>query len=325
VKLDVKDVAEYQTKHREYLNLLKEINFKDFDTKKEIVVRLIEVTRPLVSNGYVKGLKLEDLAHYINNRLEEYDIVYPRNQAFYNLFKENETRDLGRTNNSSTFGRSHEHKFENGECECGVIQYNNLLYERHIVKEEKQEKENVSASEKTKSSKKVRYDPYSNKYTEYLQTVKFNCQELATQCEDLISKYFSKEVYANSIKSALTDIKKLQVEQKSVEARLIKTRKQSDFRNKIGEFEKLKAIMLWRAGHIHSHIAKVLAITPKHMSHNILKNVDSYMKILAWFGTIDLKCMKCKVVNTYSLSDYYEEQVARRSLDLPQEQPLLNS
>ena len=321
MKLDVKDVAEYQEKHREYLNLLVEVNFKDFDTKKEIVVRLIEVTRPLVSNGYVKGLKLEDLATYINNRLEEYGVVYPRNQEFYNLFKDSEKRDYG-TNLLSTSHRNHVHKFVDDECECGIIKRNDLLYERHIEKEEKPEKESGSASEKTQSTKKPQNDPYSNDYTEYLQTVKFNLQEMATQCDDLISKYFSNEVFANSIKSALKDVKKLQVEQKSVEARLIKTRKQSDFRNKIGEFEKLKAIMLWRAGHIHSHIAKVLAITPKHMSHNILKNVDSYMKILAWFGTIDLKCRYCSESNTYSLSDYYEEQVARRTLDLPQEQPV---
>ena len=192
--------------------------------------------------------------------------------------------------------------------------------------EESEPEPNIeSATEKTKSSKKEYHDPYGNNSTEYLQRLKHNLQEFANQCDDLVGKYFEDETFAKAIESALPEIRKKIKEQKSVEAKLIKTRKQSDFRNKIGEFEKLKMIMLWRAGHIHSHIARVLRITPKHMSHNILKNRDKYITTLKWFGTLTLKCDNCDNNNTYELSDWYEEQVARKSLDLPMEQPLLNS
>ncbi|KKM88105.1 hypothetical protein LCGC14_1262030, partial [marine sediment metagenome] len=49
------------------------------------------------------------------------------------------------------------------------------------------------------------------------------------------------------------------------------------------------------------------------------------INMLKWFGTLTLKCANCGNDNTYELSDWYEEQVARKSLDLPMEQPLLNT
>jgi len=326
--LNLGEAKDFQDKHKEYLNKLKEVDSKDYVTKKALVIRLIEVTRPLIENGFIGNLNISDLASYINNRLEEYDIKYPRNQDFYNLFTEIEKREYG-TNLLSTSHRNHVHQFGDedvAKCECGAILFEALIYERQKDRpEEEDETEDVTAGEKTQTSQKELIDPYQNNYTEYIQRVKFNCQELASQSEDLVKKYCEEERFAKAIESAISKPSKLIDEQKSVEAMLIKTRKQSDFRQKIGEFEKLKSIMLWKAGHIHSHIAKILAITPKHLSHNILKNMDGYIKTLKWFGTIKLKCTFCKEEMTYNLSDWYEEQVARKSLDLPMEQPLLNN
>ena len=85
--LDSNDAEDFQKKHKEYLEKLKDVDTQDYSTKKQLVIRLIEVTRPLIANGYVEGLKSEDLASYISNRLEEYNIEYPRNgNSFYNLF-----------------------------------------------------------------------------------------------------------------------------------------------------------------------------------------------------------------------------------------------
>ena len=328
--LNSDDLLDYQNKHLEYLNKLKDVDSKDFTTKKQLVIRLIEVTRPLIENGYVKGLKSEDLASYIGNRLEEYGISYYRDGNFYSLFKDNEKHIEKGTNSLSVLHRHHTHKFEGTDkikqCECGSIEFQALIYERQEdTPEPESESNDETASERTKSTQKEVIDPYENKSTEYIQRVKFNCQELASQCDDLVKKYFEEERFAKAIESQLKPIAKLLDDQKSVEARLIKNRKQSDFRQKIGEFEKLKAIMLWKAGHIHSHIAKVLSITPKHMSHNILKNMDQYINTLKWFGTITLKCKLCKGNTIWDLSDWYEEQVARKSLDLPMEPPLLNN
>lgn len=170
--LDSKDIREYQAKHSEYLNQLRLLDSEDFTTKRQLVIRLIEVTRPLVENGYVKGLKLQDLAIYINNRLEEYDIQYPRNQAFYNLFREGET--LGGTNIVSTTGRSHTHEFIEDECECGIIKHNNLLYSVHIEVEKEKKQDSETAADKTKSEHKEQFDPYKYLETEYLFRVKKN-------------------------------------------------------------------------------------------------------------------------------------------------------
>lgn len=305
---------------------LTELEHTNQDNKKSI----LQLCREIVELERIKlnhdKLSIEHKSHFasyiigkVNQRVENFQT----SGSFFALFQDDE-KILRGTNNQAKL--SHEHAFEQDErnpdvkkCICGKFYLGKLTCDVVEWQESKPKDDEV------KTPKKEQKDPYQNECTEYLQRLKYNLQEFANQCDDLVGKYFADETFAKAIESALTNVKNLVTEQKSVEARLIKTRKQSDFRNKIGEFEKLKMIMLWRAGHVHSHIAKVLKITPKHMSHNILKNREGYIKTLEWFGTVELKCDNCDNKNTYSLSDWYEEQVARKSLDLPMEQPLLNT
>jgi len=233
--------------------------------------------------------------------------------------------------------------FHNKKVILEIDQFDHCKINGDLVAKIPQSKEE-SEQEPPEPKKKINF--LNKRHMIYFDRVFRNCQLLRDIALDMLRKAEvlddaneeKKElakIVAKTIEDNVPDVEKLNREQLSIKARMKKTEKQSDMRNKIGEFEKLKAIMLWRAGHIHSHIAKVLSITPKHMSHNILKNRDKYINVLKWFGTITLKCNNCNENNTYKLSDWYEEQVARKSLNLDlklpkeeqlqMEQPLLNN
>ena len=88
---------------------------------------LVDVSRPLLKNNSMSGLKISDLATYINGKLLEFGIRYPRNENFYNLFTDSEKRSSGYGSNiQSTNGRlEHEHNFVGDYhekiCECGDL------------------------------------------------------------------------------------------------------------------------------------------------------------------------------------------------------------
>ena len=110
--------------HDGLIKHLKELSETDFQTKTDLVRKLIVVSRPLINSGLITGLKSKDLATYINAVLIENGIKYVRNEQFYNLFLENEKIQYG-TNIKSHNMRSHEHNFVGDEyekiCECGDI------------------------------------------------------------------------------------------------------------------------------------------------------------------------------------------------------------
>lgn len=307
------EIKEYLKRQNELLERLTRINTDDYKTKKSIIQQLIDVTRPLVETGYYNWKK-RFFASFIHDQLLEYQIDYPRNQAFYLLFEDDEKREEG-TNFESTNGRLHEHKFVDTDddkikrCECDAIQFETLIYDI-MPPEEKQ------VSQKSDSQKSEKPDPYSNPYTEYIQRVKFNCDELGAQCNDFIKKYYSDENIAKTMESALPKTDSLLEEQKGVEAKLIHMGKQSDYRQKIGEFEKIKSIILCKSTYNLAKVAKMLSITPKHQSHNVLSSLDKYLTNLKWFRSIVFRCKKCQAENAIELADWYNEQVERKTLGL---------
>ena len=63
-------------------------------------------------------------------------------------------------------------------------------------------------------------------------------------------------------------------------------------------------------------VAKILSITPKHQSHNIISNLPTYLKNMEWFRALIFECKKCKHENKITLSSWYNEQVERKTLGL---------
>jgi len=222
------EIEEYLKRQNELLERLSQVNSDDFKTKKEIIEELIDATRPLVESGYYTWPK-KHFASFIFQQLEQYSIEYPRGETFYSLFHDHEKREE-RTNSESLF-EIHQHRFEGTDdvkkCECGAIQFESLIYGVEPPKEKEESK--------TKTSETEKKDPFTNAYTEYIQRVKFNCDELGSQCNDFIKKYYSDEDIAKAMESVLQKINSLIEEQKGIEAKLIHMSKQSDYRQKIGE------------------------------------------------------------------------------------------
>ena len=132
------------------------------------------------------------------------------------------------------------------KCECGIIQCCGINYEKKIEPVEEQTEDlatNLLSVEKTERKEAQKIDPYENPLTEYFQRIHYNALDLADVADDLVKKYFGNQDIAKIMEGAInfkTD--KLLDEQKSLQAKLIHMKKLADFRQKIGEFEKIKYI-----------------------------------------------------------------------------------
>ena len=115
--------SDLKQQHDSIIQKLRDVDEQDFQTKTGLVRELIDVSRPLLKKKLISGLNSNDLATYINGKLIEFGIKFPRNEKFYNLFVDSEKRNYG-TNVNSTKGRiEHEHIFigdqHHKKCECG--------------------------------------------------------------------------------------------------------------------------------------------------------------------------------------------------------------
>ena len=133
---------ELKREHKHLLEQLVKADRADYTTKKDIIQKLIETTRALITAGLIKGVKKDNLASYINGRLEENGITYPRNQDFYSLFSDKEKRDYG-SNTISMTHRNHECLFEEFDqftkkCQCGSIQFCGTTYVQNLHQSRKQ-------------------------------------------------------------------------------------------------------------------------------------------------------------------------------------------
>ena len=312
--------------HNSIILELKKANDQSTLTKKELVRKLIDTARPLLANGFVKGLKSSQLASYINQQLLVNKIEYPRNENFYSLFTDSEKREYGTNVNSTTSRIEHEHNWVGDDfekiCECGDI----LRAGKHysvVVEEPDPEPEKFEIN-KTKQDKTPKR-PYSNPTTDYLSRLAFVCEDYAKLLRDQIKKYNKYESVAEALDEYYTQDKltKLTDEVKSLEAKVIHADKSSDARQKVGEFEKIKAYILQQTTHTVAHVAKIINITPKHMTNNVIRNIERSRKMMRWFKTVFITCPYCKKQSQWEAYDWFNEQCERSTLDLDMQQPLV--
>jgi hypothetical protein len=257
------------------------------------------------------------------NELSKYSFTYDKKE-FYTLFKETEKRNY---NESRVPNFEHECSFDDklgdgiSKCLCGRVEIEGIEYDVSIQEPEPEAETEFAKDSKdyTKSQNKKKSDPYQNKTTEYLQRIEFNCDNLKDFCKDLVNKYYADEETAKIIENTLKDIDKHLEGQKYLEAKIIHLSKLTDFRNKIGEFEKLKAILLEKTTFNLAKVAKMLRITPKHLSKNIIRNMDQYMANLKWFRSLVFSAPKDYKKGdkiTVDLTDWYSQQLENKVLGL---------
>ena len=294
----------------------------DRRTKKQYVLWLKEKATGLFE---LQKWDLHGLASYIWNDLEKigFDVSKP---WYYELFNENEK--LGRTN-SEVSNLTHTHDFKNNECLCGAV-----FHEGRILVDEPIKLEEPLVTSTTTSPETEPDDPYSNPVTEYLQRCSQNLKEIASLADDLVTKYYENPEFAKEIETALSNPKQLVKQSKEDEARIIAIEKKLDLRQRVGEWEKLKALLLEKCQFNIAKVAKILTppcvkcghsgITPKHMSFNIMKREQpKIMQHLDWFKSITISLGSKKF--TFDIADWYNRQVQRGELELPFEEVVLKT
>ena len=325
-------IADLKKHHDTLIAKLQDVSERDYKTKTELVKELIAVSRPLIKSGLIVGLKQNDLATYINAKLIENGIKYVRNERFYDLFTEKEKHSEFGSNVSSTNVRAHEHDFRGDDmekiCECGdmirlgkhytisidTIEDTPTTAHYDINIQEKKQKEEI--------------DPYENVHTEMLIRQANLCKDMASLLEDQVKKYYRYEPLAKSLEEFYTDeqCKKIIADTKSAEAKMIHAEKQQDIRQKVGEFEKLMAYILEETTYNTAKVAKLIGITPKHLTNNVTPEVKKAIEDFNWFKTLTVelpKDMKKGDMLGIDIADWYDHMRVRKDLALEMRQPLL--
>ena len=325
--------SDLKQQHDSIIQKLRDVDEQDFQTKTGLVRELIDVSRPLLKKKLISGLNSNDLATYINGKLIEFGIKFPRNEKFYNLFVDSEKRnyEIG-SNVNSTNGRiQHEHIFigdqHHKKCECGDM----IIYGTHYTMAEPP-KENIGTVTVNLNPDKPKQDkskkrPYANPVIDYLQRLAYLNEDYASLLHDQVKKYYKYEPVAKAIDEYFKgeNMDKIMIEVKSLEAKLIHADKSSDARQKVGEFEKIKAYVLQLTTHTVAHVAKLLGITPKHMTNSVIRSLPKYEKILKWFKSVYLICPHCKKQVEWLAYDWFNEQCERMTLDMNMKQPILHN
>ena len=311
--------------HDTIIAKLIDANNKSTTTKKQLVEELINCVRPLLEKGLINGVKPFQLASYINQQLMINRIDFPRNESFYSLFTETEKREYGTNSNSMPSRNQHEHNWIGTQmekvCECGDRL---ILGKQYTVVVEPEPEQTQLAKTKQKQDKSTKR-PYSNPVIDYLQRVAYLNDDFSKLLNDQVKKYHKYESIAKALDEYYDniDLDRLMLEVKSFEAKLIHADKSSDARQKVGEFEKIKAYILQLTTHTVAHTAKIINITPKHMTNSVIRNISKSQKILRWFKTVFLTCPHCKKQFQWEAFDWFNEQCERSTLDMDMEQPLV--
>src|SRR3990167_7703753 len=316
------DLSFVRNEYDKLISEAKKYAEEDRRTKKQYVLWLKEKATKLFE---LQGWNLHGLASYIKNDLDkiEFDISEP---WYYTLFTEDEK--LARTNPALSI-LSHRHEFgSDGKCLCSARLIDGLPYTIEVVDDE------PIISDSTIKPESEPDDPYSNPVTEFLQRSSLNLKELASLADDLVKKYYENPEFAKEIESALDNPKQLVKQSKDDTARIMSLEKKLDLRQRVGEWEKLKALLLEKCQFNIAKVAKILTplcvrcghsgITPKHMSANIMKKEQpEIMKHLDWFRSITISLGNKKF--TFDIADWYNRQIQRGKLELPFEEIVLET
>ena len=326
------NIDDLKKHHDTILSKLQDISDRDYKTKTELVKELINVSRPLLKGGLIKGLKQKDLATYINAKLIENGIKYVRNERFYDLFSEKEKHTEFGSNVGSTNVRAHEHSFAGDEfekvCECGDM----IRLGKHYtiaIEEIESEPDTAHYDIDIKEKKeKNEHDPYENVHTEMLIRQANLCKDMGALLEDQVKKYYRYKPIAESLEQVYTEsmCKKIIEDVKSAEAKMIHAEKQQDQRQKVGEFEKLMAYILEETTYNVAKVAKLIGITPKHMTNNVTPEVKKMLEEFNWFKTLTVvlpQDMKKGDMLGIDIADWYDHMLVRKDLALEMRQPIL--
>jgi DNA-binding phage protein len=340
---------EYVSAQAKIISELASIEHKDFETKKEYIMRLREVTIPLIKSGYYEGVKLQDTASFIQKELlGKHGISYNNSGDYYSLFKENEKHS--EKNPMSSRSREKISSPLPIEKQTGDDDIDRLRqaarsgeklpqdYQYHTYLERIIDVSNETIKQSESLIRKLGgafyfIDKFDKQFPDKKQLetdLRTGNSKKLKDLAELYDHYQQCEHVIESIESGIgtTPDKIEKLEETLAEQRYIS--KKIDERSKITFLEKWNTIIAEIEIGI-SAIAKKLGVNKKHLTNNVrpkenpvTHNENKHHKYISWFRAIQVTAPNGERF-TFDAKDYFDKQIERGRLQIPFEPMVLKN
>lgn len=338
--MEVDEIQEYVIAQNKIISDLEGLEGKSFETKKEYIKRLAEVTRPLIESNYYEGIKLVDMASFIQKELlVKHNISYHADGEYYGLFKDDEKH--GEKNPMS--GRSRD-KISSPlplEKQTGddiidklktAARSGEKFPESYIPLQILERIVDVSNETIKQAESLIRKLGASHYFTEKYYQLEKDIKVVAgkqKEKEELYTYYKACENTIQSIEDGLSDhiqlesLKEILATQKFIS-------KQIDERSKITFLEKWNTIIAEIEIGI-SAIAKKLGVNKKHLTNNVRPkenpvtgSKNMHHNYINWFTHISVISPKGDTF-IFDAKDYFDRQIERGKLNVTFEPMILKN
>lgn len=338
--VEVEEISEYVVAQNKILADLEGLEGKSFETKTKYIQRLREVTRPLVEAGYYEGVKLADMASFIQKELlVKHNISYNADGDYYSLFKEDEKHSeknpmSGRSRDKISSSLPIEKKTGDDVIDkLRQAQRSGEVFPDSYITLKILERIIDMSNETNKQAESlIRKLGHAHYYTERFYKLESDLKSVAgkeKEKKELYTYYDQCENSIESIEGGLSDHKMLEsLEETLATQRFIS--KQIDERSKITFLEKWNSIVAEIEIGI-SAIAKKLGVNKKHLTNNVRpkenpvthsKNMHHFY--IDWFKHIEIVSPKGERF-TFDAKEYFDKQLERGKLNVPFEPLILKN
>jgi DNA-binding phage protein len=345
---ELEELQEYVQAQNKIITDLEGLEGKSFETKKQYIVRLAEVTRPLVESGYYEGVKLADMASFIHKELlSKHNITYHADGEYYGLFKDDEKHSeknpmSGRSRDKISSSLPIEKQTGNDVIDSlkqaarsgerlPQAYLPHMILEKIIDMSNEQTKQAESLIRKTGAAFYFteKFDKEFPDKRELERELKNTAGKKTKDLEELYTYYRVCESTIQSIEEELSDHKMLESLKETLATQKFIS-KQIDERSKITFLEKWNSIVAEIEIGI-SAIAKKLGVNKKHLTNNVRpkenpvthsKNMHHYH--IDWFKAIEVTSPSGEKF-TFDAKEYFDKQLERGKLNIPFEPLILKN
>ena len=346
--IEQEEVQEYVQAQNKIIADLEGLETKDYETKTKYIQRLREVTRPLIESGYYEGVRLVDMASFIQKELlVKHNISYNTSGDYYSLFKEDEKHSEKNPMSSRTrekISSSLPIEKQTGDDIIDKLKQAARSGETlppSYLPHQILEKQIDVANEATKQSESLirklgaahyfteKFDKQFPDKRELEKELKNTAGKKTKDLEELYTYYRACENTIQSIEEELSDHKKLESLKEFLSTQN-SISKQIDERSKITFLEKWNTIVAEIEIGI-SAIAKKLGVNKKHLTNNVrpkenpvtgTKNM--HHNYINWFTHLQVVSPKGEKF-TFDAKDYFDRQIERGKLNVTFEPMILKN
>lgn len=346
--IELEEQGDYLTAQNKILSELEGLEGKSFETKKEYIKRLAEVTRPLVESGFYEGVTLNDMATFIHKELlTKHNISYTNDGNYYSLFKEDEKHSekrpmSGRTREKISSPLPLEKQTGNDIIDQlkQAARSGEKLPESYTPQQYLEKVIDVSNEAIKQSESIIRKLGAAFYFTDKFDKQFPDKRELETELKNTAGKK-SKDLlelytYYKVCESTIQSIEEELSDQSKLESlnRFLSTQKHIsktiDERSKITFLEKWNTILAEIEIGI-SAIAKKLGVNKKHLTNNVRPNQNPvtgsknmHHNHINWFTHIQVISPSGEKF-TFDAKDYFDRQIEKGKLDVTFEPMILKN